>query len=243
MKVGGKIWLVIIVIALVAMSWLGKPLIWQGRDWVFSLLGYASSGGENQEDSIATLQVENERLQREQARWQRLQDQLDIPTFESFSAIPGVVVGRPIDTFRAQLIVNQGSRAGVQLGAPVVIRQAILIGFISQVNEQSSIMTLLFHPATDLTAEIVSDDKPFRGLIKGRQYTSLYLTTVPRDVVLTSGQNVVALEEPGRIPYGLLIGSIDQIYRQETGPYQEALLRLPYQPDAVEALVILVPPP
>ncbi|MEX2054762.1 MAG: rod shape-determining protein MreC, partial [Candidatus Andersenbacteria bacterium] len=147
---------------------------------------------------------------------------------------------RPIDTFRNQLTINRGSRHGVTPGAPVVIHSSTLIGFITDLYEETSIDQLLIHPATSLAAEIANETAP-RGLLVGRHYTSLAITTVPQDAKLESGQKVVSSSREG-LPQGLLIGTIGAVKRQENEAYQEAAVMLPYDPDSLRAVTILVLP-
>lgn len=192
---------------------------------------------------LEQLLAENVRLRAEQTDYARLRQQLGAPAFVNFRAIPASVVGRPIDTFRSQLLLSRGTRQGVTVGAPVVVHGSQVVGFVSEVHAESAICQLLLHPATALTAEVLSSDKdvpPLQGLVQGKQYTSLLLTTVPRDKTLNIGQQIVTTAKPGLVPYGLAIATIKDVLNPPNEAFQSAVLSLPFDPDELRAVNVLV---
>jgi cell shape-determining protein MreC len=104
----------------------------------------------------------------------------------------------------------------------------------------TAVCRLLFHPDTSLPAEVLGQDNS-RGLLRGQSYTSLALTTVPRDASLKKNQSVVTVADE-QTPQGLLIGTIDHINNAKNEAYQEATLSVPYSPDDLRAVTILVAP-
>lgn len=201
---------------------------------------------------IEQLLSENLRLKAELGDYQRVRRQLGTPAFADFRAIPAAVIGRPIDTFRSELIISKGARDGVALNAPVLINGSTLIGFISALNETTAVCRLLFHPSTTLAVNIL-DTKDLnkaadpaeiltQGLVQGQRYTAIDVTTVPRDQKLHEGLVVATTAKPNEIPYGLVIGTIQAIYTQAGETYQGAHLTVPYDPDSVQAVTILFSP-
>ncbi|MEX0650020.1 MAG: rod shape-determining protein MreC [Candidatus Andersenbacteria bacterium] len=194
---------------------------------------------------INRLQAENIRLKAQLRDYVRLQTQLGSPAFESYQPVAARIVGRPIDTFQSQVVVNKGIRDGVSIGSPAVIHGSVLIGFITEVNERSAVVTSLLHPQTNLTAETVPTDseKPAaRGLLQARHFTSLHLTTIPKDIELIEGESVITTAREGAVPAGLTIGSLTNILSLEHEAYQEARVVLPYDIDRLDAVVLLVAP-
>ncbi len=205
---------------------------WQGISW----LTYDAA----RTDQLSSLRVENLRLKGELRDYQRLRQQLRQPAVESLRAIPAVVSGEPLDVFRTHILVNQGALDGVVLGAPVVIDGSILIGFITELSEHSAVCQLLFNPATSLPAEVLETEHA-RGLLTGNLYTSLVLSTIPRDAALQEGQAVVTVAQD-ITPPALVIGTIAKIYNEENEAYQQARLQVPYDIDSLRAVTILVQP-
>lgn len=195
-------------------------------------------------DTVTTqlqqLQAENIRLKSQLREYKQLKDQIGLPTFESFRTIPAALVGRPVDTFRTELVLNRGTADGVTNGSPVVIYGSTLLGFITDVHEHTAVLQLLLHPSTSLPAQVAIDTAP-QGLLIGQRYTSLALTTIPRDTKLTPGDDVVTVGSD-TLPNGLRIGTIASVHNEQNEAYQQAILTLPYDPSAIRAVTILVLP-
>lgn len=192
---------------------------------------------------LSKLRSENIRLRAEVADYASLRRQLGVPAVSDYAAIPAHIVGRPIDTFRTQYILNRGARDGLVLGAPVIVFDSTLVGFVTDLDETAATFQLLIHPATNLTAEVLADDEGEtrgRGLLRGRHYTSTVLTTIPRDVPIQPGQAVVTSAKELLIPGALAIGTIEEVKSLESEAYQEATVRLPYDPDTLTAVHVLV---
>lgn len=193
---------------------------------------------------LQTLRSENTRLTADLRRFQRLEKQLGSSILEGFQHIPARVAARAADTFASEYVLNRGADDGVISGAPVTVYGSTLIGFVSDLSAHSSVVTLLVSPATALPVEISGDeasDVPVRGLAQGNHFTSVILGTVPRDQKLISGMQVVTVGEEEMVPHGLVIGRVGEILHTEQDVYQSALITLPYDPGALEAVTIITP--
>ena len=195
-------------------------------------------------EELATLKAENVRLQAQASDYNRLKIALGTPAYDSFIPVSATILARPIDTFQNEYVITKGVRDGVYVGAPVVVQGSVLVGFIHEVSERTSVFRLVTHPETTITAEAVSEDEgvePGRGLLKGQRFTSSILSTVPRDAQISEGESVVT-SSSAEIPYGLLIGSISKITNNENEPYQSASIAFPYTASNLRAVNVLVVP-
>lgn len=192
---------------------------------------------------LGHLRAEQVRLTAELKHYQRLQHQVGEVAFDDFAHIPALVSFQTADTFRSQYFLNRGTEDGVVVGAPVVTEGSILVGTISGLAPKSSVVQLLLHPATHIPAEVLHEEEAgvTRGLARGSSYTSVLLTTVPRDRKLSSGATIVTAAQETGLPYGLTIGMVGDIQSLERDAYQSATIDLPYDPDDLEAVTILVP--
>ena len=238
----------ILVVMVVLMAVLQTPLFRLARDrawlaWTATVGTWFRIGpltvSNNVAEQLQKLRAQNIRLQAENMDYRRLRQQLGWRAFDDYRAVIADVAARPIDTFHSQFIVNRGVRDGIILGAPVVINESVLVGFIVQLHEATAVLQLLNHPNTSLPAEVVGSEDTARGLVKGVSFTDVELVTVPRDVVLRNGQNVVSLVQD-IVPGGLLIGTIHEVQDEETEPYQRARITVPYDADRLYAVAILV---
>lgn len=191
-------------------------------------------------EQLQRLTSENVLLKAELADYQRLKEQIGSPAMASYRAIPAEASARPLDAFGVSFIINRGVKDGITLHAPVVIYSSTLIGFISELGERTATVQLLLHPSTNLTVEALGETSP-RGLLVSRHYTSLVMTTIPRDAHITAGQDVVT-SASDTVPTGLRVGTVGVSRSEENQAYQEASLVLPYDPDQIRAVTIIVAP-
>lgn len=241
-------------LAVLAFLALWTPLLssMRGRVWQAVVVATARGFGVGEIevrpdvlDQLARLQAQNVRLRTEVARFERLAAQLGEPVYQDFTALPAVVAARPIDTFRSQYIINRGARDGVSVGAPVVINGSTLVGFVVELSPQTAVFQLLLHPETAVPAEVVPSDQEennlAKGLLVGAHYTSVMLTTVPRDQRIAKGEFVVTLAHNHTLPAGLLVGTIGEIRSEESEAYQRATIDVPYDVDQLQAVAVLLP--
>lgn len=195
----------------------------------------------NVAEQLATLQAENARLRAELIDYRRLREQLGTASFAGFTALPTHVIAQSLDAFHARVVINRGARDGLVLGAPAVIRGSQLVGFVAELHESTAVLQLLFHPATSLPAEVLAEQGSGRGLLQGKAYTSLFLSSVPRDQRLSAGQEVVTVYQEPLVPHGLLIGKVTTVTNEPHEPFQQAQVETLFDPDELWAVAILVP--
>lgn len=195
----------------------------------------------NVAEQLRVLQADNVRLRAESVDYQRIRRQINSPAYDDFKQISSEIVGHPPnDIWQSQYIVNRGSDDGLVLGAPGVIYGSTLVGFVVELHQRTAVLQLVFHPTTRLQAEVIAQENTGRGLVRGRFFTGVELMTVPRDVDLREGQNVVTIAQNNVVPYGLQIGKIGTIKETEYEPYQQAQLIVPYREDSIVAVTFLV---
>lgn len=223
-----------------------RGLAWDA--WV-STVGRLANVGELRVEpdvltQLQTLQSENTRLTADLRRFQRLEKQIGSSTLAGFQQIPARVAARPSDTFASEYVLNRGTKDGVASGAPVTVYGSTLAGFVSELSAHSSVVTLLLSPVNALPVEVVGgelSDVQVRGLAQGNHFTSVILSTVPRDQKLISGMQVVTAGEEPMVPHGLVVGSVGEILSTDRDAYQSAVIALPYDPGVLEAVTIIIP--
>jgi rod shape-determining protein MreC len=206
--------------AQLALSRLGRPLTTLG-DRVRHL---ATLERENQSlrDEVAALrsqavqlreaQIENETLRRE------LSFKSAVPSYQLLSA---EVVGSDPSSLLHYLIVDRGAQDGIRRGMPVLDAQG-LVGRISEVSANSSMVMLITDPSSSVAALIQSTRGT--GVVQGDLTNQLRMRYIspddplqPGDVVLTSGLG-------GNFPKRLVIGHVVSVERGDVQMFQEALV-------------------
>ena len=89
---------------------------------------------------------------------------------------------------------------------------------------------------------MIADEDSGKGLVQGRSYTSVEMITIPRDVEVKTGQQVVTATQEGLVPYGLVVGQIGETKDEQYEPYQRARLNLPYDTSELRAVTVLIAP-
>ncbi|HBE90914.1 MAG: hypothetical protein A3E37_00480 [Candidatus Andersenbacteria bacterium RIFCSPHIGHO2_12_FULL_46_9] len=246
-----KVYLVILVVIVLGLLWLQTPLMTTARNltwgsWV-SVIGRIWQIGpltvpNNVAEQMGTLVAENARLKAECRDYQAIIKQLGSTDREGFREVPARVAAQPIDTYHSQLIINRGAQDGLVLGSPAVIQSSLVVGFISQLFEKTAVLQLLSSPQSTFPAEVLADETMGKGLVQGKSYTSVEMITIPRDVALHPGQEVVTAAQEGLVPYGLLVGHIRESKDEQHDPYQRARLQLSYDTSELKAVTVLVAP-
>ena len=236
---------------IVVLLLLQTPLMRAVRDrawhgWVTTFAGWFSVGPltvtNNVAEQLYVLQAENVRLKAENADYRRIRKQINSLAYDDFEQVAAEIIGRPLnDVWQSQYVVNRGADDGLVLGAPGVIHGSTLVGFIVELHQKTAVLQSMFHPATSLQAEVLAQEHAGRGLVKGRFFTGVELVTVPRDVNLQIGQDVVTIAQNNVVPYGLQVGKIGTIKDTEQEPYQQAQLIVPYRESSIAAVTFLVP--
>lgn len=192
-------------------------------------------------DTISKTTMENVRLKAELSDYIRLKTQLGAPAFDSLEAIPAQVIARPLDTLTSSYVINKGIADGISADTPVLVNGSVLLGFTKELSEHSAVVQTLFHPSTLVTVETVplEEQKAARGLLKSHYQTSLSMETIPRDSAIAVGQNIVTTSKGELLPYGMVIGSVASLMSPENEAYKSAIIDVPYDSDAIDAVMVL----
>ena len=221
-----------------------KGRLWQG--WIVSVGDWFRVGSLSIDDSVDEqlnrLTAENVRLKAELRDFKQIRDQIGSVGFDDYEKVAIRLSPMPLDPFQVTFMANKGSIDGVQLNAPVVIDGSILIGFVSDLEEYSAVIRLVFHPETSLAGEVLLDEDVAKGLISGDSFTGVKITKIPRDIKIAEDGEVVTSEVTDVIPGGIMIGRISRIANEQYEPYQQGKLTVPYRSSELRAAVILTSP-
>lgn len=199
----------------------------------------------NLSDSLEQLTSENIRLKAELEDYHRLRMQLGTPSVSNLRPVQAAVLARPADTLQSELLLSKGLADGVAIGDPVVAFGSDLVGFVVEAQPHTATVETIYHPDVHVTAEIINEDEgvlPARGLLESSYYSSLRVTTIPRDIPINDGQSIVTVADSGKIPSGLVIGTVTDVQSPEHDAYQSVRVQLPYDIDTVDAVTILAQP-
>ena len=172
----------------------------------------------------AQLTVENAQLRSLLADYRQFDEQIDFLSENGLEAIAARVIGRSVEPELRIISLNVGQRDGVEVGAPVIIGQGVLVAVITSTSSVDSDALLLNDSQSKISAAI-QDDEQTAGVIEGEHGLSLRMQLIPQSVEVRAGQVVVSSGIETGIPRGLVIGTVNRLETSANAFFQSADVR------------------
>ena len=183
--------------------------------------------------SLSNLKAENEKLQKEintlrqdnidliamKAENERLSQLLNFKEHHpQLKFQPAKVIGRDIGDLKDTILINQGSNVGLKLNMSVVTG-AGLVGIVDSVYPNASRILLINSPRSKIGGMNLRGDSRVAGIVGGvaGQDASLEMNNMARDADLLPGDTVVTSGYSGHHPAGLIIGTIEEVQKDDGG--------------------------
>ncbi len=179
---------------------------------------------EEENQSLAKQIVDQTELAREASA---LRDQYDLDILAPGELLPANVIGMktflPGVSLPEEIIIDKGSLQGVRVGQSVLVTNNV-VGTVSQVTENRSLIALISHPDQSVTAK--TNKTNALGIIKGNGNGMLMLENVvlsdtleEGDIVVTKGDEDLA---GSGYPPDLVIGKIKSVEKKASDLFQTA---------------------
>ncbi len=173
------------------------------------------TSAKNQVDmaTIAVLTEENQELKKILAFKENSSRQLVVAN----------VVGNDLNDVEKTIILNRGQADGLKLNQPVIAESGVLIGKLIAVEDQQAMARLLPDNRSKIIAALLNQERS-TGVVEGGYGLSLRLKFIPRNEIVTVGQQVITSGLENGIPRGLLIGTVAVVENEAYQPFQQALI-------------------
>jgi len=180
--------------------------------------------------SLKELKKENEILR--QALKIGLQEEFKL----EFSQVTG------IDISGDTILINKGLKDGVSKDLSVITEQKTLVGRISEVYKNFSKVQLITYKGISFAAEIedYNQGTPILGEMKGKGNLKLFLDRLPQEREIKKGDIVITTALGGIFPKGLLVGEIQEIFKSDIEPWQQAEVKPAFDIKELETLFIIL---
>lgn len=132
------------------------------------------------------------------------------------------IIGRDFENKRSFLI-DKGSNDGIAIGMPVILTGGIIVGKISEVNNNNSKVRTIIDFQTKIAA-IVSN-KNISGLVRGLG-SDLLFDLITKDKKPETGDLIVSSGTDGLWPRGLIIGKVKQVKYEDNQVFNMADIEL-----------------
>jgi len=183
---------------------------------------------------ITELQIENERLQNENAllRSQLIQLQEEQKDNEVLYAllevartrpdsdyVAAMVIGRDTNPFMRYILIDQGSDSGLRRGMPVVTAQG-LVGRIDAVTSNAARVQLITDAGSGVNVRL--PDSEANGMLVGSVTGDITLEMIPQEDEIHPGELILTSGLGGTYPSNILIGQVISVRKLETALFQSA---------------------
>lgn len=173
-----------------------------------------------EKSALARDAVEFEKLKDENAQ---LREEIGYVQKSGVSGIAARIIARSLPEDTTRILIDRGVADGLKEGATVVVGQGVVLGTVTALTENTSVVTLLTSRESNIPAAIIGKKRTI-GLAEGRDGAVMAMNFIPRDADVARGDVVVTSGLGGNIPEGLLLGTVTEVIDTPSAPFKEALL-------------------
>jgi len=165
----------------------------------------------------------------------------EVPTGVPDSAmLPSTVIGLPSSSYEDIIVLNRGTRDGVDIQMPVVNQQG-LIGVTIEVGANFSRVRLITDQNSGVAALIQGSRN--QGTVQGTLAGDLRLSFIDIDAEVEAGDRILTSGLGGVFPKGLTIGEVVRADGEHNTLYQLITVRSMVNFDNLEEVLILTEAP
>ncbi len=169
-------------------------------------------------EEFAVLQTKVHDLERENAKLQELNDKKD--SLRDYNPIHATVIARNPDQWEEKIILNKGSKHGVEKNMAVMTARG-LVGKIILVTPYTSEVELLYTNNSNyrVSALVQAEKEDAHGLIEGfdAERNELVMKRIDSSKEVKVGEKVVSSGLGGIFPKGIPIGEVTEVTTDDFG--------------------------
>ncbi len=167
---------------------------------------------------ISSLKIKNQLLLEQNNEVKELRDVLKLKQHISYKSFSASVIGRSVDNWHKQLIIDKGLDEGIKLGDSVLTSRGI-VGQIVEIGKKTSIVELISDPSYRLGCKLQNEN--IYGILSGKTSSIGVLEFIPigtnvkvGDLLVTSG--ISSEELKPTYPAGHPIGKVIYISKKKS---------------------------
>ena len=147
----------------------------------------------------------------------RLQKLLALKGRVQYPLIAARVIGRDQSSILKTILINKGTSHGLRVDLPVMADQGV-VGRIIETSLHVSQILLLTDESSNIDA-LVQENR-IQGIVQGAGSLGYSLKYVPKTETVNIGNVVITSGLSGLFPKGLLIGSVKNVDKTDSGLFQ-----------------------
>ncbi len=170
---------------------------------------------------VALLENKLHLLHENSVENRRLRELLHFQQTRPFALLSAAVVGKDFNSWSRTLVINQGSRSGVQTGMAVVRPEGV-VGRILTTSNHFSLVQLILDSNSDIPA--IVERTRAEGIVSGKIPHHCRIKYLNRLADIRVGDRVLSSGLGGVYPKGLIIGAVNSVQKKKYGLFQEVII-------------------
>lgn len=202
---------------------------------------------------INNLKDENEKLKEENSELQKSLRELEIMKSENstlkeyvnlkdkyteYTTVPAYVINKDISNYNDTIIINVGTKDGVEVNMPVISEKG-LVGHIISVTSSSAKVQTIVDTASSISCTLSSsrDTIIARGTLEDESL--LKATFIPTEATIMQGDTIETSGLGGIYPKGILIGTINKVINTKNITDRYALIDTAVNFSKIETVLVI----
>jgi rod shape-determining protein MreC len=188
-------------------------------------------------EELSRLREENLQYREAIVASERFQRLADFRTAREVPMVPANVIANDISAWFRSVVIDQGSRAGIRPGMPVITDEGV-VGLVSGTTPNASKVLLV----TDLQSRVDAfvQRTRARGSVRGRSVADCEFEYVLRDEDLRAGDMLLTSGLDSVYPKGLIVGRVSGVVREPYGLFQRAQIEPAVDFGTLEEVFVLL---
>ncbi len=202
---------------------------------------------------INNLKSENEELKKSNKELEQQLRELEIVRAENemlkeyanltekyaeYNTVPAYIINRNISNFSECMVINAGSKDGVEVNMAVISEKG-LVGYIVSTTESTAKVQPIIDTSTNVSATITTtrDSIVCKGILDSDN--TLKATYIPLDATLAVGDTVETSGMGGIYPRGITIGTIKEIINTKNIADRYAIIETAVDFSKIETVLVI----
>lgn len=166
------------------------------------------------------LEAQNKLLAEEN---KELKNQIGFLQEKQTEYVTANVLGKNTSSIEQSIIIDKGESSGIKIGHPVITGKGILVGKVEKIESDTSVVRLVNDNRSKVAATILNKEKSL-GVVEGGYGISMRMSFIPRNEIISIGDDIVTSGLEVEMPNGLLIGHVVAVENEAYQPFQQAVL-------------------
>ncbi len=199
------------------------------------------------------MQEENEKLKQKNSELEQSLRELEIiksenntlkeyvnlkEKYNEFQTVPAYVINKDISNYSDTIIINVGSKDGVEVNMPVISEKG-LVGHIISVTESTAKVETIIDTASTISCVITTsrDMLIARGTLNSS--STLKATYIPTNATILEGDKIETSGLGGIYPKGIHIGTIKQVVNTKNITDRYAIIETAVNFEKLETVLVI----